>query len=107
MAGLFINLNKMNEKQKANQENGNDANRLLCAVKFYRMKAILKPFKGKYYGTEIEISKRDIHFGNRDYKIGEERKYEYACTCCDFRKIKIKGYTYLGDYERWEKKTYV
>ena len=66
---------------------------MLCAVKLYRMKAILKPLKGKYYGTEIEI-----HFED-----GEEKEVLKFWNSGDFepsvRELERNGYT----QEQWDK----
>lgn len=73
------------------QNNYNIINKLLCAigVHFY-----------SFISKEVPISKKDISYGTKSNIIGHEYTYNYECNNCGYSKKKIKGYTYLGDYEK-------
>ena len=95
----FIEAIKDYEKQKRKLLNKpNVIRRFFCAVGFHRW---------TFYSKEIEVKKRPLFFGTKTNEIGEERLYIYQCECCEYSRVKIKGYTCFGEYERWEKKTYV
>lgn len=68
--------------------------RFICAVGLH---------KWSFYSKEIEVKKRDLFYGTKELRIGEERLYIYQCECCEYSRVRIKGYTCLGDYDRWEK----
>ncbi len=70
-------------------------NNLLCYIGLHSWTFISK---------EVPISKKDISYGIKTNVIGQENTYKYECKNCEHYRIKIKGYTYLGDYEKWQKK---
>ena len=84
------------EKQKKKLLNKpNFIRRFFCAVNFH---------KWTFCSKEIEVKKRLLFFGTKTNEIGEERLYIYQCKYCEYSAVKIKGYTSLGDYEKWGKK---
>lgn len=69
-------------------------NKLFCAIGLHSWTFISK---------EVPISKIDVTYGTSTNIIGQENTYKYECKHCEYYRIKIKGYTYLGDYEKYIK----